>query len=178
MIKLEANEPIQLDNSSMNTSTNSSTSSAISSSSSMTFNTNHHLMMDQNNNQENFKSCHPSIDNHQQQHQMIHSPSSESLCNEHSDFLNSNSNKTNLIVNYLPQNMTQDEIKSLFASIGAVDTCKLIKDKLSGQSLGYAFVNFINQDDAEKAIMTLNGMRLQNKTIKVKLLVFDMYKYF
>ena len=48
---------------------------------------------------------------------------------------NSNSptnNKANLIVNYLPQNMTQDEIKSLFSSIGQVDSCKLIKDKLSG----------------------------------------------
>jgi ELAV like protein 2/3/4 len=75
--------------------------------------------------------------------------------------------KTNLIVNYLPQNMTQEEIKALFASIGPVDSCKLIKDKLTGQSLGYAFVNFVNQDDAEKAVNTLNSMRLQNKTIKV-----------
>ena len=41
--------------------------------------------------------------------------------------------KTNLIVNYLPQNMTQDEIKALFASVGPVDSCKLIKDKLSGK---------------------------------------------
>jgi ELAV like protein 2/3/4 len=36
-----------------------------------------------------------------------------------------------------------------------------------GQSLGYAFVNYIKQEDADKAINTLNGMRLQNKTIKV-----------
>ena len=40
--------------------------------------------------------------------------------------------KTNLIVNYLPQNVTQDEIKSLFANFGPVDSCRLIKDKLSG----------------------------------------------
>lgn len=75
--------------------------------------------------------------------------------------------KTNLIVNYLPQNMTQDEIKELFASIGPVETCKLIKDKLTGQSLGYAFVNYVGQDDADKAVQNFNGMRLQNKTIKV-----------
>ncbi len=43
------------------------------------------------------------------------------------------SRKTNLIVNYLPQNMTQEEIKTLFASIGPVETCKLIKDKLTGK---------------------------------------------
>lgn len=36
---------------------------------------------------------------------------------------------TNLIVNYLPQNMTQEEIRSLFASIGEVESCKLIRDK-------------------------------------------------
>ena len=38
-----------------------------------------------------------------------------------------------------------------------------------GQSLGYAFVNYAKQEDADKAIATLNGMRLQNKTIKVSL---------
>ena len=45
--------------------------------------------------------------------------------------------KTNLIVNYLPQNMTQDEIKALFASVGPVEICKLIKDKLSGKYYYY-----------------------------------------
>ncbi|XP_076279230.1 ELAV-like protein 1 isoform X3 [Lasioglossum baleicum] len=88
--------------------------------------------------------------------------------------------KTNLIVNYLPQSMTQDEIRSLFSSIGDVESCKLIRDKLTendeeqgsfnhcdGQSLGYGFVNYQRPEDAEKAINTLNGLRLQNKTIKV-----------
>ncbi|KAL3868705.1 hypothetical protein ACJMK2_041478 [Sinanodonta woodiana] len=84
--------------------------------------------------------------------------------------------KTNLIVNYLPQTMTQDEIKALFASIGEVESCKLIRDKptvsastISGQSLGYGFVNYKHPHDADKAIATLNGLRLQNKTIKVSL---------
>jgi RNA recognition motif-containing protein len=36
-----------------------------------------------------------------------------------------------------------------------------------GQSLGYGFVNFIRSEDAEKAVKTMNGLRLQNKTIKV-----------
>ncbi|XP_044016360.1 ELAV-like protein 3 isoform X21 [Aphidius gifuensis] len=102
--------------------------------------------------------------------------------------------KTNLIVNYLPQTMTQEEIRSLFSSIGEVESCKLIRDKVtdvtaalsvagdslspgqfsfddstgvSGQSLGYGFVNYHRPEDAEKAINTLNGLRLQNKTIKV-----------
>ncbi|XP_064110550.1 ELAV-like protein 1 isoform X16 [Macrobrachium nipponense] len=93
--------------------------------------------------------------------------------------------KTNLIVNYLPQNMTQEEIRSLFSSIGELESCKLIRDKVTGesgecgppletsvpaicsQSLGYGFVNYVRQDDAERAINQLNGLRLQNKTIKV-----------
>jgi RNA recognition motif-containing protein len=91
--------------------------------------------------------------------------------------------RTNLIINYLPQTMTQDEIKDLFGSIGAIESCKLVRDKTTGkeqlkwkrrtfffilgQSLGYGFVNFIRLEDAEKAVKTMNGLRLQNKTIKV-----------
>ena len=41
--------------------------------------------------------------------------------------------KTNLIVNYLPQTMTQEEIRSLFSSIGEVESCKLIRDKVTGE---------------------------------------------
>ena len=43
--------------------------------------------------------------------------------------------KTNLIVNYLPQSMTQDDIRSLFSSIGELDSCKLIRDKTTGSKL-------------------------------------------
>uniref|UniRef100_G3PJ44 RRM domain-containing protein n=1 Tax=Gasterosteus aculeatus aculeatus TaxID=481459 RepID=G3PJ44_GASAC len=58
--------------------------------------------------------------------------------------------RTNLIVNYLPQSMSQDELRSLFSSVGDVESAKLIRDKV-----------------AERAISTLNGLRLQSKTIKV-----------
>lgn len=43
-----------------------------------------------------------------------------------------------------------------------MNTCRL-----SGQSLGYGFVNYKNDEDADKAVKSLNGLRLQNKTIKV-----------
>lgn len=43
--------------------------------------------------------------------------------------------KTNLIVNYLPQTMTQEEIKALFSSIGEVESCKLIRDKPTGMNM-------------------------------------------
>lgn len=38
---------------------------------------------------------------------------------------------------------------------------------LTGQSLGYGFVNYVDPNDADKAINTLNGLKLQTKTIKV-----------
>ncbi|XP_041475261.1 ELAV-like protein 3 isoform X3 [Lytechinus variegatus] len=75
--------------------------------------------------------------------------------------------KTNLIVNYLPQNMAQDEMKALFVKFGEIESCKLVRDKLTGQSLGYGFVNYLKPAEALKALNTLNGLRLQCKTIKV-----------
>ena len=67
----------------------------------------------------------------------------EQLINEYcaNNGISSNS-KTNLIVNYLPQNMTQDEIKELFSSIGPVESCKLIKDKLTGTIYIFIFIPF------------------------------------
>lgn len=75
--------------------------------------------------------------------------------------------KNNLIVNYLPQSMTEDEIAKLFSSVGEVRECKLIRDKVSKHSMGYAFVNYKTPEDAKKAIGTLDKLRLQDKTIKV-----------
>ena len=40
--------------------------------------------------------------------------------------------KTNLIINYLPQAMTQDDLRNLFSSIGELESCKLVRDKLTG----------------------------------------------
>ena len=75
--------------------------------------------------------------------------------------------QSNLIVNYLPQSMTQDEIQSLFSSCGKVINCKLVRDKNTQHSLGYAFVKYEDIADANKAISSLNGLRLESKVIKV-----------
>ena len=40
-----------------------------------------------------------------------------------------------------------------------------------GESLGYGFVNYERCEDSQKAIRTLNGLRLQNKVIKVSQLL-------
>nr|AGR42650.1 ELAV [Hydractinia echinata] len=76
-------------------------------------------------------------------------------------------NATNLIINYLPQEMTEEELRTLFSSIGPLESCKLIRDKVTRASLGYAFVKYERTNDAKKAIESLQGMKLTNKTIKV-----------
>ncbi|PIO22978.1 hypothetical protein AB205_0002330 [Aquarana catesbeiana] len=45
----------------------------------------------------------------------------------------------------------------------------LVKTSYLRHSLGYGFVNYLNAKDAERAINTLNGLRLQSKTIKIVL---------
>lgn len=75
--------------------------------------------------------------------------------------------RTNLIVNYLPQSMSNEELKTLFQSVGPLESCKLIKNKLNNQSLCYGFINYSNLEDAEKAIKTFNGLKIENKIIKV-----------
>ena len=52
--------------------------------------------------------------------------------------------KTNLIVNYLPQSMTQDELRSLFCSIGEVESAKLIRDKVAGTELLLPSCNMVD----------------------------------
>lgn len=55
--------------------------------------------------------------------------------------------KTNLIVNYLPQSMTQDELRSLFSSIGEVESAKLIRDKVAGMPRSEAISLVTDQID-------------------------------
>ena len=76
-------------------------------------------------------------------------------------------NKTNLIVNYLPQSLTDEEFHALFAKVGTLTASKIIRDRNTGYSYGYGFVDYASEDDAQKAIDALNGLQLQHKRIKV-----------
>ncbi|KII70892.1 ELAV-like protein 2 [Thelohanellus kitauei] len=73
----------------------------------------------------------------------------------------------NLIINYLPQHMNESEVFSLFAAIGELESCKLVRSKETKQSLGYAFVKYKNQEHAREAVKKLNKITLGNKVIKV-----------
>ncbi|XP_012252024.1 sex-lethal homolog isoform X3 [Athalia rosae] len=75
--------------------------------------------------------------------------------------------RTNLIINYLPQSMTEKELYSMFVTIGPVESCRVMKDYKTGYSYGFGFVNYAKADDAATAIGTLNGLQVQNKRLKV-----------
>lgn len=74
---------------------------------------------------------------------------------------------TNLIVNYLPQTMTEKDLFAMFTTIGPIESCRVMKDFKTGYSYGFGFVNYGRAEDAEKAIRTFNGYQLRNKRLKV-----------
>lgn len=75
--------------------------------------------------------------------------------------------KKNLIVNYLPNSLTQDDVKKLFEDIGPIASCKLIRNKTTGQSMGYGFVEYVDESHAERAITELTGLEMEGKRLKV-----------
>jgi len=75
--------------------------------------------------------------------------------------------KTKLIVNYLPQSMSDGEFQALFSAIGGLESVKVMRDKKTNYSFGYGFVDYTNELDAETAISKLNGYKILNKTLRV-----------
>ncbi|XP_065648414.1 ELAV-like protein 3 [Hydra vulgaris] len=75
--------------------------------------------------------------------------------------------KTKIIVNYIPQSMNDDEFRQLFGQCGALQECKIIRDKQTNYSFGYGFVDYLKPEYASLAISKLNGFQIQNKSIKV-----------
>jgi len=63
--------------------------------------------------------------------------------------------------------MTDNELYSMFITVGPIVSAKIMRDRSSGYSYGYGFVHFQLPDDAAKAIATLNGLQVSNKRIKV-----------
>jgi len=73
----------------------------------------------------------------------------------------------NIYVGNLPYGITEDDLKEAFASFGEVETVKIIKDRYSGESKGFGFVEMPDRAGAEAAIDGLDGTELKGRTIKV-----------
>ncbi len=62
---------------------------------------------------------------------------------------------------------TEDAIRSLFEQYGAVDRVSLIRDRDTGQSRGFAFVEMPDTAAADRAIAALNGYNLSGRNLAV-----------
>ena len=72
-----------------------------------------------------------------------------------------------LYVGNLSYNMTEDTMKDAFSAAGTVDSAIIIKDKMSGRSKGFGFVEMSTDEEAQKAIEMFNGKELDGRTLTV-----------
>jgi cold-inducible RNA-binding protein len=63
----------------------------------------------------------------------------------------------NIFVGNLPYNATEEALRDLFGPFGGVQQVRIMTDRDTGRSRGFAFVEMAEDDDAEKAIAALNG---------------------
>jgi RNA recognition motif-containing protein len=72
-----------------------------------------------------------------------------------------------IYVGNLPYSATEDEISELFASYGPVDRVKIITDRETGRSKGFAFVTLGDQAQIDAAVEALNGQDFGGRALRV-----------
>ena len=73
----------------------------------------------------------------------------------------------NIYVANLPYSTGDDELRSQFEAYGSVDSATVIKDRDTGRSRGFGFVEMGNDDEARKAIEELNGQEMGGRPLTV-----------
>jgi len=74
---------------------------------------------------------------------------------------------TKLFVGSLPWSVDDDVLKSTFEVHGSVVSAKVVKDRESGRSKGFGFVEMSTDDEAQKAMQVLNGSEVNGRNIIV-----------
>ena len=74
---------------------------------------------------------------------------------------------TRLFVGNLPFETSELDLRDLFGQSGQIIEVKVVTDRETGRSRGFAFVEMSNADEANKAISELNGRDLGGRTLKV-----------
>jgi len=77
--------------------------------------------------------------------------------------------ETKLYVGNLSYSTTEDDLRALFSQAGTVTTVTMIKDRDTGRSKGFAFVEMGTQVEAQQAISKFNGTQLQDRALTVNL---------
>ena len=73
----------------------------------------------------------------------------------------------NIYVGNLPYSATENSLRDLFENYGMVTTAKIVTDKFTNSSRGFGFVEMPNADEAQKAIVELNGKDFEGRKIVV-----------
>ena len=74
----------------------------------------------------------------------------------------------NIYVGNLSRDVSEEDLKKAFESFGQVSTVTIIKDKFSGMSRGFGFVEMPSKEEAQAAIAGLSGQDLKGRTLNVK----------
>lgn len=72
-----------------------------------------------------------------------------------------------LYVGNLPHQMTESELRELFAEAGNVASAKIITDRQTGQPRGFGFVEMETKQEGQKAISMLNGRNVEGRVLTV-----------
>lgn len=72
-----------------------------------------------------------------------------------------------IYVGNLPYNAIESEVQELFEAYGAVDSVQMIRDRDTGQSKGFGFVEMPNNSEAQAAIAALNSQPFKNRNLTV-----------
>ena len=73
-----------------------------------------------------------------------------------------------IYVGNLEREVTEDDLRKVFGAFGEVTSVKIIKDKFTGQSREFGFIEMPNSPQAQSAINGLDGTDLKGRSLKVK----------
>ena len=72
-----------------------------------------------------------------------------------------------LYVGNVPFSASDDELLALFVDAGEVQSCRIVMDRETGRSRGFAFVEMDNDEEAKVAIERLDGFDMNGKVLRV-----------
>jgi RNA recognition motif-containing protein len=73
----------------------------------------------------------------------------------------------NIYVGNLAYDVTEEDLRQAFGAFGQVASASIIKDKFSGQSKGFGFIEMPTKEEAEAAISGMNGKEMKGRTLNV-----------
>lgn len=73
----------------------------------------------------------------------------------------------NIYVGNLSRDVNEQDLQAAFENFGQVASATIIKDKFTGESRGFGFVEMPNAEEAETAINEMNGKDLKGRTLTV-----------